>query len=97
MDFVKSDENGELFPVQPTHAVAISANASQATDGPRLSKVQAAFIQAAMSQAVAYCYQLGRTDAKFVRESMMTAREAAKKMIAEGNGPAEEGEGNLAG
>ena len=89
---VISDEDGKEYPVQQVHAVAVSANASQAApNGERISKQQAAFIQEAMSQAVVYCYQEGNTDPGYVKKAMQVAREAAKRAISEG------GEGNLAG
>lgn len=77
-----SEETPEEIVPRQVHAVAVSANVGAAGTG--ITKVDAKFIELAMSQAVQWCYDNGITEPDMVREKMMTARKAAKRMILEG-------------
>lgn len=68
----------ELSLVQ-VHAVAVSGNA--ATAGTRVGKLGAKIIEAAMSDAVTWCYQNEITDPEQVKKYMQVARENAKREI----------------
>lgn len=80
-EYVISDETGERVPVQKVYAVGVSAN--QASMSSTITAPQAARIQMAMTEAVRYCYQEGKTDPEYVKEKMEEARAAIKRLFAE--------------
>lgn len=77
--FVKSDETGELVEVVPVRATAVSANVSATST--EFEKGDAAFIQAYMTSAVAWCHREGIVDPEQIKHYIQVGREQAKDHI----------------